>query len=177
MKKIIKSSVIYFGILILILFFPFKKKLYYNNGILMQRYSYILFYGSKIHGKNYEYDKNGNLYCVQNYRRGKLNGDSKYYYKNLSIKCIISFKNDKPIDIKEYYAFDGSKLNNVYLKNGNGYLKIFNDDGSITSEGSVLNGLREGIWKSYRGGDTTKINFHHYRAGIDEHGFYWQILF
>ena len=39
------------------------------------------------------------------------------------------------------------------LKNGNGNIKEYNDDGKLLFEGEYLNGERNGKWKEYWGND------------------------
>lgn len=175
-RRVIKNLIIYFSIIIMILFFPFKKKIHYNNGILMQKYTYSLIYGGVMHGKDFEYYENGKLHCVLRYKHGELNGESKYFYQNGSLKCIVIYEDNKPIYLNEYYDFNGRKVNNRIV-NGNGYLKLYNNNGLVENEGKVLNGLKEGIWKYYPSGDTSRVDSFAYQAGIDIYGFYDEIIF
>ena len=101
----------------------------------------------KKNGKGSEYLLNTNsLISKGEYLNGKRNGDGKEYYFNGEIRFEGIYNNGKKWNGIGYDI----KANKVYeIKNGEGYIKEYNDDGELILETEYLNGKRNGKGKEY----------------------------
>lgn len=80
---------------------------------------------------------------------GRMNGDYRRYYKNGQIKVIAKYKDDKLDEIINVYDTSGQKLDFGQLKNGNGCVTAFDEDGNLMRKGCYRNGVKEGTWHRY----------------------------
>ena len=97
-------------------------------------------------GKGYikEYDDDGKLEFEGEYLNGERNGKGKEY-KHETLIFEGEYLNGKKWNGK---GFDNN--NKVYeLKNGNGFVREFNNNTSLKFEGEYLNGERNGKGKEY----------------------------
>jgi antitoxin component YwqK of YwqJK toxin-antitoxin module len=113
---------------------------YNNDDILIFQGEYI---NGILHGKEYNiYGKiifEGEYYKEKNEKKGKA-----YKFGKLEFEGI--YKNDNKWEGKGY-----DKNNNIIyeLKNGNGYVKVYNQFGQLIFEGNFLKGEKNGKGKEY----------------------------
>ena len=92
-----------------------------------------------------EYNRNNSLYFEGQYINGERNGKGKEYDFNVII-FEGEYLNGKRWNGKGYDA----NQNICYeLKDGNGYVKEYDDLGNLKFEGKYLNGMKNGKWKEY----------------------------
>ncbi len=98
------------------------------------------------------YYENGQLSSMGNMDKGELVGKWVDYYENGQIA-------------KESYVDDSTRLrtNNFWnskgkqiIKNGNGVFKSYADNGQLIEIGTIEEGLRKGLWKTYYNSGTQK---------------------
>lgn len=169
-----KRKQIFLGIIILLVLVfsscSCKKKTYYFDGKLQSCYEVRNPFSSTKHGNYKFYELNGVLVYEANYKDGKEDGvSSSYFKKDGRLKWRAVFKEDKLINILEYFDNKGNKLDCGKLVNGNGYIKLFLDDGQIEEAGPVLDGFRNGLWKYYAN-DTNFYITNSYINGVDKDG-------
>ena len=120
------------------------------NGKLVFEGEYL---NSKRNGKGKEYYDNGNL---------KFEGEYLIDYK-IKGKCYI----DQKLEFEGEFRYDRKWNGKGYdengnityeLKDGNGKVKEYNDDGYLVFEGEYLNGQRNGKGKEYN--DKGIINYY-----------------
>jgi len=101
-------------------------KFYHENGKLhlIGEYSYR---GGET-GEWKEYKENGKLYSSGEMIEGKQSGEWKFYYENGQLKTTIIFEDGKLMNLTELYDMNGNSMDMSTLKNGNGFLKHYNDD-------------------------------------------------
>jgi TonB family protein len=95
-------------------------------------------------GVCYEYYSNGKRKSVKTYRDGKLEGDATEYYPNGALYKVEAYKNDVAY-LKSCYDSNGKAI----TENGTGNWLTYDDSFKVTEEGPVINGLKEGTWKTY----------------------------
>ena len=113
----------------------------------------------KRNGKGKEFDCNGNIIFEGEYLNGKRNGKGKKYNENKELifegEYLFNHKIQGKEYIKEKLIYEGDyfydrklngkgydEINNemLIIKNGNGKVKEFNDEGNLIFEGEYLNG-------------------------------------
>ena len=133
------------------------KEYYGDTGNLRFEGEYL---NGKRNGKGKEYYENGYLMFEGEYLNGKRNGNGKeYYYFNDEFYDEL----DDIYDLNKI-MFDGEYLNGIRwngkiydkdnknffeLRNGTGYIKDYNSNGTLIFEGEYLNGKRNGKGKEY----------------------------
>lgn len=171
-KTVLALIIILLLSIIFISFYKFKKRTYYITGELQECFEIKTPFSNIKDGVYKLYDPSGLLIVEENYKNGILDGKSSYFYSNGKIKGSVIFKGNKLIQVIEYYDNNGNKLDFGKLINGNGYLKLYRDNGEIEEEGPMKDGFRNGEWKYYTNPDyLTLFNIHFYKNGVDENGF------
>ena len=149
---------------------------YYSNGNL-QDSGRIEFHRNEGIWKTFY--ESGRVKEIINYSRGKREGLTTAYYENDNIQLEVNFKqdeyhgelkeyNEQGNVIKEVFYNNGkekniiniwnAKKNKYTVKNGNGSLTEYYDNGAIMLEGQVKNGERNKRWLNYyQNGKTSKI--------------------
>ena len=136
------------------MFYSDKQIIYELNGNIKEYnevFDKIEFVGEYLNGKRSgmgkEYDFDGNLEFEGEYINGKRNGKGKEYdYVSQKITFEGEYKNDLRWNGKGY----DNNNNVVYeLKNGNGHVKEYNDEGKLVYEVEYLNGNEHGKGKEY----------------------------
>ncbi len=98
------------------------------------------------------YYENGNKKSLNNYAHGKRNGlFEEYTEKGIKYKSG-DYKDDFKTGIWKIFAQnDGSLISETTYVNGikNGITKIYNVANKVSSEGNFKNNEKDGIWKSY----------------------------
>ena len=91
---------------------------------------------------------NGALNAEYPLNKGRLNGEAKDYNEDGKLKSINNWKDDA-LDgtCTDYYSNGQIKLT-YCMKKGvlHGWSKEFNDDGILRLEGNYVNGEQDGIW-------------------------------
>ncbi len=110
------------------------------------------------------YFEDGSRKNVLNYRKGVLTGEQSYYYPNGKISEIRNYPdslNKNQPAYKQVYLLttfndiDGTPL----VTNGNGHQKTYDSKFTkVTAEGDILNGFKNGEWKTSVKNDSLKLN-------------------
>ncbi len=87
-----------------------------------------------------EYHPNGNIGIVKNVSNGLLDGEFQEFYANGQIKLRFSFSNGKLWNILEMNDINGVKLDGGTLKNGNGTIIIYDQNGNLKQVQNVIDG-------------------------------------
>ena len=95
-------------------------------------------------GLQTEWYENGQKWAELNYRDGKLDGLAVYWHENGQKMLEENYNDDKLISAMSW-KFNGEKCRVTNVKNGNGVLVRYNEDGSesirYTYKDGVLHGL------------------------------------
>jgi|TARA_R100000479_G_scaffold70100_3_gene33707 antitoxin component YwqK of YwqJK toxin-antitoxin module len=110
---------------------------HYKNGDIQMTAKYISEEEAKSENSSkYEddtpvkwYYKNGQLKEIAHYNNFKLHGENITYYENGVIKSGAIYKNGMPYTVLESFNPDGETRNNGSLKEGNGTIYNYSDDG------------------------------------------------
>ena len=100
----------------------------------------------KKNGIGKEYYKDGKLKFEGEYLNEKRHGIGKEYFPNGKLFSEGEYLNGKKWNIKEYDK-NGNIINE--LKNGKGYLKLYNKYNNLIFEGEFINGIQNGKGKEY----------------------------
>ena len=130
-------------------------KEYDNNGnqIFEGRYS-----NGKRYGRGMEFNENYNKIFEGEYKNGKRNGKGKEYYSNYFKHIYVNQVNEIKLKFEGEYlngkrwtgkGYDFNKKLAYEIKNGNGFIKEYNDNGKLKYEGNYLNGDKYGKGKEY----------------------------
>jgi antitoxin component YwqK of YwqJK toxin-antitoxin module len=92
-------------------------------------------------GKIKVYYDNGKIKQISEFQNGLRHGKSIWYYENGIIDSEIEYKEKLRWNVFTINDKLGNKLNMGTLKNGNGTLNIYNDDGKITIKYLFENGI------------------------------------
>lgn len=142
---------------------PIKAKQYWSNG--------------KLNGKFTSYFKDGKVAVESNYKDGRQHGNRKEWYMGGFMYTkpfrVTEFKEGKPVrdtmynlDSNLYMTSsynDSSRIDSIYeykhksliivsevkVKLLHGIHKLFHQNGQIWQEGTMSDGLPDGIWKEY----------------------------
>ena len=93
-----------------------------------------------------EFDYYGQLIYEGDYFNGDRNGKGKEYYNKNKLKFEGEYLNGKIWNGKGY-NFEGNE--EFEIKNGKGYIKVFNFFGNLTFEGDYIDGDRNGKGKEF----------------------------
>lgn len=101
-----------------------EKKEYYSNGAIKAKY--FMDKKKNIHGKYYEYHKNGKLKAIRNYDKNKIHGLCLEFYLDGKIKSKATIVNSKEIDTTSYFYKTGFlEQYTVYDSKGNQLKDVF----------------------------------------------------
>ena len=106
----------------------------------------LIFEGEYLNGIGKEYNDDGKVLYEGEYLNGKRNGKGKIYYTDGKLLFEGEFLNNKKWNIKEYDK-NGNIINE--LKNGKGYMNLYNKFDMKRFEGEYINGLRNGKGKEF----------------------------
>ena len=139
---------------------------YYENGSTITIWNNV---NGRLNGEIEYYYENGKLSYKGTYKNDSVNGDWEYYYENGNkssegryedgedigkwtnwyedgtLKEVLEHKDTEDFKIIEAFDINGRAT----VKNGTGNYSYFNEDGSISSTGSVKDGNKIGLWKIY----------------------------
>ena len=119
-----------------------------NISLIYYKYFSKRYIAYELNGKGKEYDEYFNKIIFEGeYLKGKRNGKGKEYsHDGHKIKFEGEYKNGLRWNGKGY---DNNNKVVYELKNGNGYVKEYNDKGILVLEVEYLNGKRNGKGKEY----------------------------
>ena len=112
-------------------------KKFYKNGNVM---SLSYYDGFTPVGKWTEYYENGKVLKEFNHENGKPNGVCKYYYDNGQLWTERILKDSENWTVISNFDKKGNPLDAGTLKNGNGTLKLYNEQGELTNTLTYENG-------------------------------------
>lgn len=121
-----------------------KRTLYYENGNIKEE---NLFQNGLHHGETIIYHENKKQHVIANYFEGKRDGLAKWYYDNGQLETVIEYKYDANQkeglrwNAHKRYDINGKKLKKGTLKNGNGTLNSYDENGNLTSVTTYKNGI------------------------------------
>jgi antitoxin component YwqK of YwqJK toxin-antitoxin module len=171
-KTVLALIIILLLSIIFISFYKFKKRTYYITGELQECFEIKTPFSNIKDGVYKLYEPSGVIIYESNYKNDELDGISFQNYKNGMLKWKAFFKKNKLIQVIEYNDIKGNKLDFGKLINGNGYLKLYRDNGEIEEEGPMKDGFRDGKWIYYTNPDIPILNtYDYYLKGIDQNGF------
>ena len=127
---------------------------YDNDGLLLFEGEYL---NGKRNGKGKEYYFNGNLKFEGEYLNGEKNGKGKEYFINGNLYFIGEYLKGKKWNGKGFNKYAGYAFR---IKNGNGYILIYNIYDELIFEGKYFNGEINGYGYEYENDDEkAKIKF------------------
>ena len=98
----------------------------------------------RLQGVNVEFFPNGEKKSERNFKDNRLVGNVTQYFPNGKLYLIGKYDDNSRLIIKESRDSTGELL----ITHGNGrYIEYSSNFENVLSEGSVLNGLKEGEWK------------------------------
>lgn len=110
---------------------------FHKNGKIQAEIPHL---NNKITGLGKKFYENGTLQESAHFENGAFNGTRKYYYPNGQLWIEQVYKQGKSWTVVANYTEDGKKRNAGTLKNGNGTIIFYNEDGSIRETISYING-------------------------------------
>ncbi len=110
---------------------------YYPNGLIK---TYIEFRDGKANGIIENYYSNGSLESTGNITNDLANGLFYYYHPNQNLKQIILYQNNKIETINECYDRKNNKLYCGTIKNGNGFINIYDKKANLIARDQIENG-------------------------------------
>jgi|GEM_PF-1425011 len=121
----------------------------YNSGLIYSEATYNA--NGLLDGMYKQYDSNGSLYAVVEYKDGKAEGRTKLYYPNGQVMREVNSVNDKNEGIaKEFYECGKLKSEINYRDDlQNGITKRYYKNGKLMAEEFYINGKKEGISKEF----------------------------
>ena len=114
-----------------------------NTDILLFEGEYLN--GSR-NGEGKEYYVNGTVKFKGEFLNGKRNGKGNEYYLDGKLKFKGEFKEGKIWNGKGYDKNDSIEYE---IKNGQGHIKLYGNEGDLQFEGEYLNGSKNGKGKEY----------------------------
>jgi antitoxin component YwqK of YwqJK toxin-antitoxin module len=101
----------------------------------------ISFVSGLPHGQGKKYYPNGNLMDEVTLKNGEIDGPRKYYYPSGIVWIEYVYREGKPWNIVANYDEMGKMRNAGTLRNGNGTVILYNDDGSVREIEEYKNGI------------------------------------
>lgn len=95
----------------------------------------------KMDGLAKEYYEDGSLKREAMFVNGSMNGMFKYYYPGGKLWIEQVFKDDKPWEVRGNYDQSGKPREKGTLKNGNGTVYLYNEDGTVREIETYINGV------------------------------------
>ena len=113
-------------------------KQFYENGNLKQSGFFIN--DTTCEGVLTGYYKNGKIESLTTYKNGNIDGTYKYYYDNGQLWAKRKYSNGKLLEVISNFDPNGKAREKGSLKNGNGTLIMYDDDGNQMEAKEYLNG-------------------------------------
>lgn len=101
---------------------------YYENGRIKSEGTY---YNNIQNGKHKVFYPNGQLQEIYGVQMGKEHGIYQYYYANGQLWIEKEYENGLLMNVKCNYTASGVPRDNGTLKNGNGTIIYYNEEGSV----------------------------------------------
>lgn len=112
-------------------------KAYYPGGSLYEEGRLI---NDKQEGVWNQYYEDGALGIVKNFTNGVINGEFKQLYPNGNVKLRLDFLNGRIWNVIEMRDINGNSLDSGSLKNGNGTLISYDDNGNLQQVQNIVDG-------------------------------------
>lgn len=112
-------------------------KKFTSNGHLISEFTYI---NDVVNGMGRKYYPNGTAAEDAMFKNGELHGPNKYYYPSGQVWIEKEYKQGKLWKVVANYTEEGTKRNPGTLKNGNGTIIYYNEDGTIRETVNHVNG-------------------------------------
>jgi antitoxin component YwqK of YwqJK toxin-antitoxin module len=90
-----------------------------------------------------EYFLNGNLYSEHNFENGVLNGLTSYYYQDGKLFTTRDYLKGRLMNVIKLLNNSGEYLDIGTIKNGNGYINIYDNDGNFHHKVNVIDGIEQ----------------------------------
>lgn len=152
-----------------------RNRFYYPNGEINFEVNLL---DGVYHGKFISYHPNGVIRSKVNYKNGKQHGDWSTFYESGNLKSLMTYNDGKVVDkslVNYYESGYPSRTNECddyynqteyhhngktyydcqtglyYTENGEltGNIEKFDTNKVINESGSIINGLKIGLWKSF----------------------------
>ncbi len=115
------------------------RKIYFKNGNLKQTMNYE---NNLLNGKFEEYYQNGDLKFKGNFVNDKIDGLVEIMYPDNRKDISVIYKEGRLINVKYKYLQSGGKVLIGSLKDGNGSVFSYNDEGIIIDTIQYKNGVK-----------------------------------
>ena len=115
----------------------YVQKEFYDNGKVKIERPYE---NGKLTGTGRNFYEDGTIEQEVNLKNGKMDGIRKYYFPNGQLWIEEIYKDDKNWTVVANYTDKGVKRNPGTLKNGNGTIIYYNEDGTIWKTSTFVNG-------------------------------------
>lgn len=117
-------------------------KLFHKNSILAEQGEFIK---SVKQGQWAYWKRNGTLFSIENYDKGKLNGAKKVFWENTLIKESLNYKNGKQVGYQLKLDQAGKMWSKTVLdENGNGTYRVWNPKQPTVTSGNLKNWKKSG---------------------------------
>jgi antitoxin component YwqK of YwqJK toxin-antitoxin module len=113
---------------------------FFDNGQLKREVPYL---NNQIHGVGKSYYESGKLEETVEFQNDKFHGVRKYYYPNGQLWIEQIYKVGLDWEVVANYAETGKKRDAGTLRDGNGTIIFYNEDGSIREVKSFVNGYEQ----------------------------------
>lgn len=118
---------------------PVRLARYYGPDNRLQRELSLI--DTALNGFCREFYEDGTLMRSAWFRNNLLDGNFKYYYPNGKLWIEQEYKEGKQWTVLGNYTSDGKRRDAGTLKNGNGTVILYNEDGTVREVVKVLNGV------------------------------------
>jgi hypothetical protein len=112
---------------------------YYPDGTLHWTAGYL---GWNLEGRALSFYPNKSPQCICNYHNDKREGVQLIYWNNSHLHLKIMYTESKPMTILRSYDKNGNDLDSGTLKDGDGTLKGFDENGKVTEVEYYEKGVR-----------------------------------
>ncbi|MCD4793993.1 MAG: hypothetical protein K8R54_12215 [Bacteroidales bacterium] len=119
---------------------------------------------NKLHGLQYTFYDNHNLFSQINFKNGMSHGIKKVFYENGVLEYKVEFKKGLLWNVFIQNDITGKILPKNKFINGNGYICLYSDKGELYEHGNVINGKAHGWWTTITSGGNVDSSF--YENGI-----------
>lgn len=124
-----------------------EKNSFYENGQLKSKINYKD--GEVIDKEVISYFDNGKIKSELKYNNGKLTGTGISYYINGQIQSKIEYKKGEFEGNWTYWKSNGDTLDSGKINNGNGIIRLYDDNYNLLSVLRFKNGEYDGLIESY----------------------------
>lgn len=114
-------------------------KYYYPGGQLQYEMSYV---NDSLEGKWQSFYENGQLQETETYINGKISGIYQYYYSNGQLWIEKEYRNGLLWNIHGSYDQKGGSRDFGTLKDGNGTVKYYTEEGKVYTIQTFENGIK-----------------------------------